>query len=458
MGWKIVFLLLLLTVIVVSTTSIDVQKRNHPFRVAILMAWIGTGHIPKSARFFFSSVAANSELMELLLFHEANDHIVDFVNENNYPNVRIIDLGVGGFSTLSATKMGNKVGLSDAETSELEVLMKKVFGAWPKWTLEIRPAFGSIFEDYLHEYTHWIYMDMDEVLGDMPAWLEMEEFMEFHVVTLSTGDSKRIYVRGPFTMFNTTHEFPSLIWTKCSYMNHENLLRYFRFKAENCVGGRNHMAAHRKAIKESDWDCTLTPDEAEFSERVISVPDIRLKISSKSLADPAANRVSDVRVHQIFWIDGAIRFCTNDGICDPTRPSPFRRRMLNIEGRDSISMPLSVDPTFPGMRLKKGKRKRVLLPRKDNGGCNMSWTQGWGRCLQTKETRFDLYLIDKFWFKQDFAFAEDEQQSAVGERAIVHFRSWKFGWGGNLNPQSIPEPPMEGGGQFVFQRKQIQSL
>jgi len=429
-----------------------------PFRIAVLMAWIGSGHIPKSAKFFFASVAANRELIDLLLFHESNQNLIEFLSQNTYPNVRVIDLGSGGFSTLSAQKMGTKLGLHDQATAELEQLMRTVFKAWPKWTLEIRPAFGSIFEDYLPGYSHWLYMDMDEVLGDLPAWIELEELMEFHIVTLSTGDSRRIYVRGPFTMFNTTHEFPSLIWTECSYMSSDTIMDYFRFKAKYCVGDRNSLAANHRTIKKSNWDCTLTPDEAEFSERVIRVPNLRLKISSKSMADPAANRLSDVRVHNIFWIDGAVRFCTSNTACDPTRPSAFRRRMLNIEGTDSVRMPLSVDPSFPGMRIKRGKRKRVLLPRKDHGGCNMAWTQGWGRCLQTRESRFDLYLIDKFWFKQEFAFPEDEQQSAVGERMIVHFRTWKFGWSGQLSEADIPEPPLEGGGRYMFEKNEIHSL
>lgn len=451
-----IFLISVTLALLCSSSYID-KPKNHPFRLAILMAWIGTGHIPKSAKFFMSSVVANSELVDLLLFHESNRHLLDFVGSKS-SNIHVIDLGYGGFSRLCATKMGGKLQLNNESITELEQVMGKVFSARPKWTLEVRPAFGSIFEDYLHGYTHWLYMDMDEVLGDLPAWMELEELTEFHVVTLSTGDSKRIYVRGPFTMVNTTHEFPSLIWTKCSYLDRNNILNYYRFKAYNCIGDRNSAAARRHIVKASSWSCTLTPDEAEFSERVISEPKIRLKIASKSMADPAANRMSDVRVHQIFWIDGAIRFCALNTVCDPTRPSPFRRRMLNIEGTDSISMPLSVDPSFPGMRIKRGERKRVLLPRKDRGGCNMDWTQGWGRCLQTRDTRFDLYLIEKFWFKQEFAFAEDEQQSVVGERAIVHFRSWKFGWDSQLNQDDIPDPPENGGGHFVFQRQKINKL
>lgn len=416
-----------------------------PFRIAVLMAWMGTGHIPASSRYFFSSIAANSNLLDLLLFHEHNHYLQQTLQGDNYPNIRTHNLGVRGFGKLAAQTMGSQLGLSPKNITELARFMSAVYQMEPKWSLELRPAFGSIFESYLSGYTHWLYMDMDEILGDFPAWLELEELTDFHVVTLATGDSHRVYLRGPFTLVNRTHDFPSLIWKKCNYLSAGNIVDYFRFRSRNCLEGRGPPGAR--------WRCGIVPDEAEFSERVIMTPGIRLKIASKSMADPKSNRLADVRAPEIFWVDGAVRFCSVKG-CDPTQLSPFRRRMLQQEQHSSISMPLSVDPNFPGMRIKKGKRQRVLMPRKDGGSCRMAWTRPWGRCLRTPERRFDLYLIDRFWWKQEFDFSE-EVQSAVGERMIVHFRSWKHSWSRLKN---VPLPPSHGGGHYLFTRRGIRSL
>ena len=456
---KLLHIMLLFILLLLYTT--DATQWSHkkpPFRIAVVMGWIGGGNIPASGKYFFSSVAANSNILDLLLFHEDNQHLVDFMSKDSYSNIHVYDLGHNGFSTLSAQKMGSKLSLSSNDISELAHHMATIYRVQPKWTLEIRPAFGSIFEDYLTDYTHWLYMDMDEILGDIPAWLEMEELTDFHMVTLATGDSHRVYMRGPFTMINTTHEFPSLIWKKCSYLSSENIMNYFRFKTENCIGTKEHITSRSHIVKNSEWNCGLIPDEAEFSERVINTPSIRLKIASKSLADPAANRVTDIRPDEIFWIDGAVRFCTNKRSCDPTRPSPFRRRMLSLERRREITMPLSVDLDFPGMRIKKGERTRVLKPRLDGGACQMAWTRPWGRCLRTNDRRFDLYLIDKFWWKQDFAFAEEEQQSAVSERMIVHFRSWKHKWSRLNRDNLVPKPSPLGGGRYIFSSKSINTL
>lgn len=441
---------LLLLGIVVSCFGSHTEQPKPPFRIALLVAWIGNGHIPASSRYFFSSVAANSNLLDLLLFHENNDYLNRVIRGDSYPNVKVYDLGEKGFSKLAAASMGSKLELHSEDITELTELMATVYRAQSKWSLEIRPAFGTIFESYMSGYTHWLYMDVDEILGDFPAWLEMEELTDFHIVTLATGDSHRVYMRGPFTLFNRTHEFPSLIWRRCGYLSAENIMDYFRFKAANCLSGKNIPGAR--------WRCGLIPDEAEFSERVIMTPDIRLKIASKSLADPLANLLTDIRPETIFWVDGAVRFCTNEEeSCDPTRPSPFRRRMLNLEHHSSISMPLSIDPAFPGMRIRKGERQRVLMPRKDGGACKMKWTLPWGRCLRTSSRRFDLYLIDRFWWKQEFAFPEEEQQSAVSERMIVHFRSWKHRWS-RLGQNKIPLPPSHGGGRYVFTGRSIRSL
>lgn len=419
-----------------------------PFRIALLVNWIGEGSIPASSRYFLSSVAANANLLDLLLFHESSEQLVSSVSSQSYPNVYLHDLGHNGFSELAASKMGSKLSLSGRDIGELARLMQRIYRAKPKWALEIRPAFGSIFEDYLSGYTHWLYMDMDEILGDLPAWFELEEFTDYHIVTLATGDSHRIYVRGPFTMVNTTHDFVSLIWRQCSYLNAENIMNYFRFRAQHCLSGRPPDAGYR-------WNCKIIPDEAEFSERVITAPGMRLKIASKSLADPASNLVTNVRPAHIFWVDGAVRFCVDGSAdCDPTTPSPFRR-----ERQQRVSMPLSIDSSFPGMRAKLGKRKRVLLPRKDGGACRMDWTRPWGRCLRTSDRRFDLYLIDKFWWKQEFEFFEEsEAGGAVGERMIVHFRSWKYGWARLERDGKIPTPTAAGGGRYLFNKQGIEVL
>ena len=37
---------------------------------------------------------------------------------------------------------------------------------WPRLVAEYKPAFGSIFAEYLGNYTHWAYPDLDIVINN----------------------------------------------------------------------------------------------------------------------------------------------------------------------------------------------------------------------------------------------------------------------------------------------------
>ena len=41
--------------------------------------------------------------------------------------------------------------------------MRFMLEKWPRLVAEYKPAFGSIFEQYIAEYTHWGYCDLDMV-------------------------------------------------------------------------------------------------------------------------------------------------------------------------------------------------------------------------------------------------------------------------------------------------------
>ena len=40
---------------------------------------------------------------------------------------------------------------------------------------EYKPTHGAVFAEYLSEYTHWSYTDIDMLIGDLPLYLELEE-------------------------------------------------------------------------------------------------------------------------------------------------------------------------------------------------------------------------------------------------------------------------------------------
>ena len=77
-----------------------------PFRIAILLVWYGPNSAPKNIEFFLSSVAANANLVDLLLFHEGNSALEKTVSNAGQKNVHLINLGPNGFTSLVAEKLG----------------------------------------------------------------------------------------------------------------------------------------------------------------------------------------------------------------------------------------------------------------------------------------------------------------------------------------------------------------
>jgi hypothetical protein len=45
----------------------------------------------------------------------------------------------------------------------------------------LKPRYGAMFADYLHEYTHWGWVDIDTVVGDMGKMIE--DLKNYHIVT-----------------------------------------------------------------------------------------------------------------------------------------------------------------------------------------------------------------------------------------------------------------------------------
>ena len=82
-------------------------------------------------------------------------------------NVKFTDLGAGGLSQLMGLKMGEELGLPVRNASLLIRSMRFMLEKWPRLVAEYKPAFGSIFEQYLSAYSHWGYCDLDMVLGNL---------------------------------------------------------------------------------------------------------------------------------------------------------------------------------------------------------------------------------------------------------------------------------------------------
>lgn len=475
--YLLVLLCLFLSLCVASSEAVKrgegLWPSHVPFRLALVVVWMGNGGPPPSFQFFLSSVAANQNLVDLLLFHERNKHLQAAVDQLHPANAQVVDLGERGLTDHIALKLGQALNYNDSIIEELQKHMAFVYGTDPKTILELRPSFGTVFEEYLQGYTHWAYLDVDQILGDLPAWMSLDEFMDYDLVTYCAGDNNKIYVRGPLTMFNLSSPLkPSLIWKSTPYMG-MHLREYMEFKDNTCL---RQIDKHMEFQGLFPFGCKMTPDESVFSLAVTSVPKIKVKFSNKNRADPNSNAaIPKPWQYQIYYVNGAIRFCVPDNFlrrlkrlnmrldqldavpCDVLSNSRFRFHMAESSGstdkQELPSMPLKVDPAFPGMQkvVRETAVKRPVPSYRQ--GCETNWIGQFGRCFLNISRFVNVLYRDGQWYYQNFVLPVEKREECM----VMHFRVWKRKWD-KVPAHKWPHPPPEGGGQYLITQRGIFSL
>ncbi|CAM9704783.1 unnamed protein product, partial [Ectocarpus fasciculatus] len=134
----------------------------------------------------------------------------------------------------------------------------------PYFIVEFKPAFGWLFREYLTEYSHWAFGDLDVLFGDMRrGWLEPTELQDFDIITFSFGDQYRAYLRGQLTIHKNKVDV-NRVWRRCSHLtNYSERLEAFRV---------NH-------------GLPLESAEGCYSLAAASDPSLRIKFTVKALSD-----------------------------------------------------------------------------------------------------------------------------------------------------------------------------
>ena len=148
-----------------------------------------------------------------LIFHETLSP-----PRNLPPNVKFIDLGAGGLSQLIGLKMGEELGMPVRNASLLIRSMRFMLEKWPRLVAEYKPAFGTVFEQYVgEEYSHWGYTDRDMIIGNLPLFIEHKELLTQDIVSYSFGDMDALYLRGQWTVHRNRRDV-NTIWKACPHL------------------------------------------------------------------------------------------------------------------------------------------------------------------------------------------------------------------------------------------------
>ena len=173
--------------------------------------------------------------------------------------------------------------------------MRFMFQKWPRLVAEYKPAFGAIFSQYLINYTHWGYSDLDVILGDVAAFISRSELTDYHIVTYSFGDSDALYLRGQWTVHQNLPNINS-IWMGCEHLSsglEKEILQKVAWVRRNEAAGR--ITYHKRFLSA----------EGCYSSRAMQTSGIKVKISQKQFAglerDQQASAVAYV-IRGALWL------------------------------------------------------------------------------------------------------------------------------------------------------------
>ena len=102
----------------------------------------------------------------LLLFHEVTQ-------KQSVPeaclarsNIEVKELQDGGIAALHVRRIAEATGsLSRVWNVDMQLKLERLLQIAPALLSEFKPSWGWVFGEYLYEYSHWTYTDVDIVFG-----------------------------------------------------------------------------------------------------------------------------------------------------------------------------------------------------------------------------------------------------------------------------------------------------
>ena len=261
-----------------SPTAAIVAK-NGQHRIAIVIPYFSSANDPSLPPYFdlfAQSAGGSADLVDFLIFHTGlPPHVLP--DPATLPsNVKLIDLQ-------STTKLAELLlRVTDRRTEDslkmdrpkLTNMIAKTIEHHPYVLVEYKPATGHIFADYLTEYSHWGYSDLDIIWGDLPRWVSKEELTDWDIVTYGFGDQDRVYLRGQFT-FHKNNDKINQLWRGCEYLSEADI-RYSKllkgteqFKLESAEGCYSAVVLHTDDIKVKYTVKALTDAEGAGADSAI---------------------------------------------------------------------------------------------------------------------------------------------------------------------------------------------
>lgn len=260
--------------------------------MAAVVPYAGS-RLPSYVRIFVASCGASRSLVDYWIFLE--DASARPAGEWFPPNVRVEV--VDDFWERHARASGSSHSIGPRLAAAL--------AAVPRQLVEFKPAIGVVFASYLANYTHWVFADLDMLMGRVDWFTSESELAGFDVVTFGFGDQWRAYTRGQWTM-HANRRAVNRAYVACDYLT-------TRLEARLAAG--SHY--------ESCEGCY------SFAVRAAR---LRVKFAVKALTDAAG------ATDGIWLVDGNVRRCSRSpGSCRPLSPSETARAVADDSAAANVA-------------------------------------------------------------------------------------------------------------------------
>ena len=222
-------------------------------RVAMVIPYVGS-RLPSFFRAFAASCGASRDRIDYLVLvadpaavpSEARGFVEGKAQAPAWlpENVKFAAVGENRFARLHARIPDGATDDEFPDDSKIDeareglaFLIKETFERNPRHLVEFKPTIGVVFREYLEDYSHWAFGDLDVLMGRADAFLEADELENLDVVSWGFGDQWRAYTRGQWTMHKNVRKV-NVAYLRCTFLGPAELERRLRSHKhyESCEG------------------------------------------------------------------------------------------------------------------------------------------------------------------------------------------------------------------------------
>lgn len=377
--------------------------RSSKHRLGIVIPFVGeeASAIPPYFELFCSTAAGSASLVDFLLIH--NGVLDHYQGQKCPPNVKFISLGsTARFAEYLVKTIDHKadseIALGGSRSNMIKLLEKNIVRQ-PYVLVEYKPALGYIFSEFLKDYTHWGYSDLDIVFGELDRWITADELANFDIVTYAYGDLQMLYLRGQFT-FHRNDPKINMLWNSCDFLSNADQ----RFA--------DIMSGKHEFHFESAEGC--------YSAAILEHNDIKVKYAIKAFTD--IHQSDTANTHGLYV--GTGRKKTRSVLYKAGHQADGRAlERISDTWFEERGNPYS-DPAKQ-LQYEVGERERIALIEKPDAQC-MFWvrTKYQSRlCLNDVGRSTNLFWIKGQLYKQ--RYENMALPGKISSAAFFHFQEWK---------------------------------